>query len=135
MKKVLFVCRSNAACSQMAEGHAGRFGKGVIKAQSAGIEPAAELDLMTIAAMKERGIDLEACSPKGIEAFKGQTFDLCVSFDGVSDERLGLVKARERRHWGDIKDPIGGRYADFRRAQVDIGSRVLALIKEFRGKG
>lgn len=133
MKKVLFLCRENSCRSQMAEGFAKRFGKDVMKVQSAGTEPAAEVNLMTAASMRERGIEVEDSSPRSIEELKGEKFDICVTFGCVEDDQLKSISVRERRDWGDIDDPKDGAYHDFRRVQMEIGSRVLALIKELRG--
>lgn len=39
MKKVMFLCTGNSCRSQMAEGFAREFGKGILKPYSAGLDP------------------------------------------------------------------------------------------------
>jgi arsenate reductase len=57
----LFVCVENAGRSQMAEAFAKNYG---LKAASAGTVPASEVNLTVVQAMKEKGIDLSANTPK-----------------------------------------------------------------------
>ena len=54
MKKVMFLCTANSCRSQMAEGFAKEFGKGIIEVYSAGLM-AAGVHRRAIAVMKELG--------------------------------------------------------------------------------
>jgi arsenate reductase len=116
----------------MAEGFAQRFGKDVMQARSAGIMPAGACDPMTVASMKERGIPLDEDTMTSVGDFAGEEFDICVSFGCADDEAVKAIRARERRDWGDIEDPAGKAYADFRRTREEVGRKVLALIRELR---
>ena len=63
MRKVMFLCTGNACRSQMAEGFAREFGKGIIEPFSAGLM-AAGLHPRAVAVMKEIGIDISGRNPK-----------------------------------------------------------------------
>jgi arsenate reductase len=65
-KKILFVCVENARRSQMAEGFAEALGQGKIEVFSAGCRPSFQVDPLAIEVMKEKGIDLSARRPKGL---------------------------------------------------------------------
>jgi len=134
MKKVLFVCRDNSCLSQMAEAFAARFGKGIIDARSAGIHPAPAGDLMAKAAMRERGFAVGECTPRGLDSLRDVTFDLCVHFGCPEADLPAALCAEGRLDWGDIADPTGRPYAAYRKAREEIGARVLALIRQSRGK-
>ena len=57
MIKIMFLCTGNSCRSQMAEGFAREFGKGLIEPYSAGII-AAGVNPRAVAVMKEAGIDI-----------------------------------------------------------------------------
>jgi len=65
MMKVMFLCTGNACRSQMAEGFAREFGKGIIEPFSAGLI-AAGLHPRASAVMKEIGIDITLQKSKTI---------------------------------------------------------------------
>ena len=64
--KIVFVCIENARRSQMAQGFAEALGQGELKVYSAGSRPFWAIDPLVIEVMKERGIDLTAKRPKGL---------------------------------------------------------------------
>ena len=66
MLKVMFLCTGNSCRSQMAEGFAREFGKGLIEPYSAGLM-AAGLHPRAISVMKEMGIDISKQKSKGID--------------------------------------------------------------------
>ena len=63
VKKVLFICVGNSCRSQMAEGFARHYGKGIIEASSAGTIPADRISSLAIEVMKEKGIDISNQTP------------------------------------------------------------------------
>jgi arsenate reductase len=77
-KKVLFICSSNSARSQMAEGllrflYADRY-----EAYSAGVK-SSTVNSYAIKVMEEIGIDISAHRSKSIEEFRGMKFDSVVT--------------------------------------------------------
>jgi len=73
-QKVLFYCRCNAACSQMAEAFLKRFFPEGYEAYSAGIM-ATEIHPAVKTVMAEIGIDLSGQRSKNVEEFVGTRFD------------------------------------------------------------
>lgn len=133
MKKVLFICRDNSCRSQIATAFARRFGEGVIEACSAGPQPASDLDPMAGAVLKERGFDPHGLRPAGLDPLRRETFDLIVQFGCSASGLPAGPGGVETRDWGDIPDPQGKAYAEYRRVRELVGNRVLELIRECRG--
>ena len=67
-KRTLFLCRENACRSQMAEAFLQYYGGELFDDQSAGDQPATEINHQTVEIMAEQGIDLAFRRPKGMEA-------------------------------------------------------------------
>ena len=133
MKRVLFLDQDNSCLSQMAEAFTRRFGKKIVEARSAGTARASKVDEMAMASLRERGFDTEECRSKGLEELKGEEFDLCVDFGCWDDKYSRLVSCKERRSWEDISSLQKKQYSDYRRIREEIGMRVMALLREFRG--
>ncbi len=76
-QKVLFYCRCNASCSQMAEAFLNLFFPEGYEACSAGIK-AAEIDPAVKTVMAEIGVDISRQRSKNVEEFVGTKFD-CVA--------------------------------------------------------
>ncbi len=130
MKKILFVCVENACRSQMAEGFAGHFGRGVVEAFSAGSRPGVEVNPLAVEVMEEAGIDISNRPPKGFSDLPEDATDFVVMM-GCRDT-CPIVPATERIEW-DIPDPKGKGIDAFRRVRDEIGRKVKSLVDELRG--
>jgi multimeric flavodoxin WrbA len=126
-RRVLFLCRENAGRSQMAEAflqfHAGdRF-----DAESAGEEPAQEINPLVIEAMAERGIDIAFRRPRGMDqiAEGGRTFDLAVQMG--CDQSCPLTLAERIENW-ELDDPAGRPLEFVRKIRDQIEKKVKSLI-------
>jgi arsenate reductase (thioredoxin) len=64
---VLFVCVHNAGRSQMAAGWLPHLAGDAVEVRSAGSEPADQINLVAVQAMREAGIDITAEQPKKLE--------------------------------------------------------------------
>ncbi len=128
MKRVLFVCIGNSCRSQMAEGFARAYGKGVWEAESAGLMPATIIAPLTREVMDERGIDLGDQFPKPLEWVKPETFGLIVTLCGCPLPEAVDVPVRA---W-DIDDPIGQNLKVYRRVRDEIEALVRELLDEVR---
>ncbi len=140
MKKVMFLCTGNACRSQMAEGFAREFGKGVIEPFSAGLI-AAGVHPRTIAVMKEIGIDISGQRSKTIDEKLLMTMDAVITLCGNAEEACPRTPPNILRlHW-PINDPVGTRggekkiMTEFRRARDEIRARVEQFIFEVKTKG
>ncbi len=135
MKKVMFLCTANSCRSQMAEGFAREFGKGIIEVYSAGLI-AAGVHKRAIAVMEEIGIDISKQKSKVIDENLLKKMDFVVTLCGYAEDLCPRTPPGIKRiHW-PIKDPVGtiGREQEimneFRRARDEIKEKVQALIKD-----
>jgi arsenate reductase len=135
MKKVMFLCTANSCRSQMAEGFAREFGKGIIEVYSAGLI-AAGVHKRAIAVMEEIGIDISKQKSKVIDEGLLKKMNFIVTLCGYAEDLCPRTPPEIKRiHW-PIKDPVGtiGREQEimneFRRARDEIKEKVQGLIKE-----
>lgn len=66
---VLFVCRQNSARSQMAEALLNSMAKRRFRAHSAGLEPADEINPLTLETIRNAGLPTDGMHPKGLDSF------------------------------------------------------------------
>ena len=137
MKKLMFLCTANSFRSQMAEGFAKEFGKGLIEVHSAGLM-AAGIQPRAIAVMKEIGIDISNQKSKVIDENLLKKMDIIVTLCGYADDLCPRTPPEIKRiHW-PIKDPVGATGTEeeimneFRRARDEIKEKVRRLIKEIQ---
>jgi arsenate reductase (thioredoxin) len=140
MMKVMFLCTGNACRSQIAEGIAREFGKGLIEPFSAGLI-AAGVHPRAIAVMNEIGIDISGQKSKTIDEKLLKTMDtvitLCVNAEHACPQTPPGIK---RIHW-PINDPVGTMGSEekimkaFRRARDEIWVRTEQFIAGIRTKG
>jgi arsenate reductase len=135
MKKVIFLCTANSCRSQMAEGLAREYGKGLIEVYSAGLM-AAGVHRRAIAIMKEIGIDISRQKSKMIEENFLKKMDIVVTLCVHAEEYCPVTPPGIKRiHW-PIKDPVGTIgteeqiMREFRRARDEIKEKVQDLIKD-----
>lgn len=140
MRKVMFLCTGNACRSQMAEGFAREFGKGIIEPFSAGLM-AAGLHPRAVAVMKEIGIDISGQKSKMIDEKLLKTMDAVITLCGNAEEACPWTPPEIKRlHW-PINDPVGtvGReqkiMKEFRRARDEIRAKVEQFISGIKTKG
>ncbi|MDE1976483.1 MAG: arsenate reductase ArsC [Elusimicrobia bacterium] len=129
MKSVLFVCVENSCRSQMAEAFARHLGAGVALAQSAGSKPGAAVHPMAVELMREKGIDLSGCRPKGLDAAAARHWDFVITMG--CGEACPFVPAAARRDWA-IADPKALSKEKFREVRDLIEKKVRDLIDEIR---
>jgi arsenate reductase len=135
MKKIMFLCTANSCRSQMAEGFAKEFGKGLIEVHSAGLM-AAGVQRRAIIVMKEVGIDISGQKSKEIDEDLLRKMDIIVTLCANAEEACPWTPPSIRRiHW-PIKDPVGTLgteeeiIKEFRRARDEIKEKVKGLIEE-----
>ena len=135
MKKIMFLCTANSCRSQMAEGFAREFGKGLIEVYSAGLMSAG-VHRRAIAVMKEIGIDISTQKSKTIDEDLLKKMDIIVTLCGNAEESCPWTPPHIKRiHW-PIKDPVGTLGTEeeimneFRRARDEIKEKVKKLIEE-----
>jgi arsenate reductase len=127
-KRALFLCRENACRSQMAEAFLQYHGGGQFDAQSAGDQPASEVNPQAIEAMAERGIDLAHRRPRGMDAIEnaGCPFDLVVQMG--CEQSCPMTPAGRVETW-ELEDPAGRPMEFMRTIRDAIEKRVKLLIE------
>lgn len=101
--RVLFICTQNSARSQMAEAFLRQFAGDSFEVESAGLEPAAQVNPLVVEAMAEAGIDLSAKKPQSVfDLFKaGRIYDYVITVcDAEGEGRCPVFPGLTRRwHW------------------------------------
>lgn len=126
MKKVLFVCIENSCRSQIAEGFAKLFGKGILKPYSAGSKPSGKVDPMAIKVMEESGVDISSQQSKGFSDIGIKEFDMAITL-GCGDV-CPFVHAKKHIEW-QIDDPKGKDINYYRSVRDEIEDQVESLIE------
>jgi len=134
-KRVLFVCTGNRARSQMAEGLLRHLAGERFEVRSAGTEPKSLIPL-TIAVMREIGIDISGQRSKGVEEFEGQEFDYVITVcDTARQACPAFPDGGKRLHWS-VEDPADAEArgespeAAFRAARDELQRRIEAFVRE-----
>ena len=136
----MFLCTGNSCRSQMAEGFARKFGKGLIEPYSAGLI-AAGVNARARAVMKEAGIDISGQKSEEINEDLLKTMDMVITLCGNAEAACPYTPPGIRRlHW-PIKDPVGAIgteeeiMQEFRRARDEIKTKIKDLIDILKTKG
>jgi len=126
---VLFVCVGNSCRSQMAEAMANRYGKGRVKAWSAGSSPLGSITPKTYDVMEEKGISLEEHWSKSLEDVPMDEMDVVV---GMGCEVICPVPVgfKGRVIEWNIPDPFGHNLDYFRNVRDLIQRQVMALLND-----
>lgn len=101
--KVLFICTQNSGRSQMAEEFLRKFAGDSFEVESAGLEPAAEVNPLVVEVMREVGIDLSNKKPQSVfDLFKaGRLYNYVITVcDSESEGRCPIFPGVTHRwHW------------------------------------
>jgi arsenate reductase len=130
-RRILFVCTHNSSRSQMAEGLLKALKGKEYEAYSAGTEPS-KVHPGAIAAMAEIGIDIRSHTSKGLDAFRGVSFDEVVTVCGHAQETCPVISGSGlKRHQG-FEDPAATTGTEteileaFRRVRDEIRKWIAA---------
>lgn len=131
--RVLFASNFNAARGPMAEALLTRYGGPDFAPESAGAQPRG-LDVMTIAALAEIGLDWRSARSKRFEEFAGQHFDYVITLsDRGRETRPTFTGVYTALHWGlpDPNDVEGDRdrLDAFRRTRNELSKRLPPFIE------
>jgi arsenate reductase (thioredoxin) len=132
-QRVLFVCWSNSARSQMAEGMLRAWGSGHFDVYSAGIE-AGTVRPEAVSVMTEVGIDISDQTSKSLDRFLGESFSWLITVCDEANEACPTIPGvKQRAHWS-IDDPVRAdgddatRLDAFRRARDTIRDRLHIFL-------
>lgn len=105
MKKILFLCATNASRSQMAEGMVKKTLGDRFEVHSAGIQPMA-VNPLAVKTMAEIGIDISQQKTKSINHVPWKEMDIIVTLCNTSAKSLpALPPTVQRLHW-PVPDPV-----------------------------
>ncbi|MGB9376218.1 MAG: arsenate reductase ArsC [Mycobacteriales bacterium] len=122
---VLFVCVHNAGRSQMAAGWLSRLAGDRVDVRSAGSQPAADVNPVAVAAMREVGIDISAVRPKVLTAEAVQESDVVITM-GCGDA-CPIYPGKRYEDWV-LDDPAGQSLDAVRPIRDEIRTRVEQLV-------
>jgi arsenate reductase (thioredoxin) len=132
--RVLFLCTSNSARSQIAEAVLNRKGPGRFIAESAGSNPAARVNPYAIQTLKDGGIEWLGHPPRGLTGLDRERWDFVITVCDRAKEACPVFPGHPiLAHWG-MADPaaVEGDEALKRAAFVDamtlISRRVDLLL-------
>lgn len=126
MVTVLFVCVENACRSQMAQGFFNALAtKG--RAESAGTQPAPQIDATAVQVMAEVGIDISGHCPKPLTTEMNDQFDYIVTMGCI--DGCPLTPREKTIEW-DIEDPHGKAIEVYRRVRDEIRRHVECLLND-----
>jgi arsenate reductase len=124
---VLFLCTHNAGRSPMALGFFTHLAGDAAVGWSGGSEPASAVNPTAIEAMRERGIDISAESPKPWTDENARAADVVITM-GCGDS-CPIFPGKRYEEW-DLPDPAGQDLAAVRPIRDDIERRVRTLLDQ-----
>ena len=135
--RLLFLCTSNSARSQMAEALVGHLSQGQVQALSAGSHPAQAINPLAISTLAQRGVQMSQSVPKSMEMFVGQPFDRVITLCDRVRERCPTWLDASPMHWS-LPDPAAVEGSEAERQQVfdqlastlDVRIRLLLTLLE-----
>ena len=126
-KKILFLCRDNAALSQMASAFTQFLAGENVEVLSGGTSPADKINLQMEKAMREKGIDMAFRIPQSLEkAVSAGPPDWVITLG--SCQLPPSFSGTNARHW-DLPDPSGKSIDFMRELRDSIENRVTELIR------
>ncbi|AZN29733.1 arsenate reductase ArsC [Flaviflexus salsibiostraticola] len=125
--EILFICVRNEGRSQLAAALAEHLSGHRVHVRSAGTHPTGEVSPITVQALAERGISLDAPYPKPVHTSVVDAADVVVTMGVRQDEAAFPGKRYE--HW-DVPDPAGQPIEAVRDIRDDLQARVTRLLRE-----
>jgi arsenate reductase len=119
--RVLFLCTGNSARSQIAEKVLNRKGRGRFVAESAGSQPAAEVNPYAIETLERHGYFWTGGYPRSVDGVTGQDWDFVITVCDRAKEACPFFPGQPViAHWG-MADPaaVEGTEQEKRRAFDD----------------
>ena len=117
-RKVLFLCTSNSARSQMAEAILNYRGGDRFVALSAGSEPTEEIHPLAVKVLSDAGYDMSGKSPKSLQKFIHEDFDFIITLCDRMKEICPVFPGQPiLAHWG-FPDPADFEGEELKKLQV-----------------
>lgn len=122
---ILFICRHNSGRSQIAEAYLQKFGGESFHVESAGFEPAEQVNPLVVEVMQEEGIDLSMKKPQSVFGLyrQGRLFDHVITVCSDSEGDCPIFPGITRRWHIPFPDPA---------AAEGTHEEKLAMVREIR---
>ncbi len=138
--KVLFICVHNSGRSQIAEAYLKKIAGDQFNVESAGLEPAKEINPLVVEAMQEDGIDISGNKMQNVfELFKtGKLYDHVITVCDSAAEAKCPVFAGITKRWNwPFPDPaaVNGPKAEKLEKVREIREMIKAKLLETVEKG
>jgi arsenate reductase len=137
--RVLVLCTSNSARSQMAEGLINAQLADRFEAQSAGTHPTGRVHPQAIAALREVGIDIARHRSKSVNEFAGNDFDLVITVCDDAAENCPVWLGRGQKVHIGLPDPaeapVDQQPQQFRAVRDAIQRELLGYLKHWQPNG
>jgi len=116
-RRAIILCTGNSCRSQMAEAFWRQHGNAEWEVFSAGTKPSDSVHPLAVRAMAERGFDIADSTPKSVNTFANEPFDLVVTVCNSAEAQCpSLPGAKQRLHW-PFDDPASAKGSDDQRMQ------------------
>ncbi|HSH62046.1 MAG TPA: arsenate reductase ArsC [Acidimicrobiales bacterium] len=125
--EVLFVCVHNAGRSQMAAALLDHHAQGRVQVRSAGSAPAADINPVVVAVMRDWGIDLSKEFPKPLTDEVVRAADVVITM-GCGDA-CPVYPGKRYLDW-ELDDPAGKSAEEVAPVRDEIDRRVRQLLSE-----
>ncbi len=125
MKRVLFIDKDNSCRAQMAEAFANFYAEGSLRAYSAGAQKIHKISPLTLAVMREKGLELSEARAKQYSLMLIKRFDYAI-FCG-RDSRFSFTNARIVICL-DVPFPSCSSLPAYRRVRDQIEEQVQKLL-------
>ena len=125
-QKVLFICVHNSGRSQMAEAYLKKISGEKFDVESAGLEPAEEINPLVVKVMREEGIDISDNKTQSVfDLFKeGKLYDHVITVcDGAAEAKCPVFAGITKRWNWPFPDPA---------AVVGSNEEKLEKVREIR---
>src|SRR5918994_6869491 len=129
--EVLFVCVQNAGRSQMAAALLHQRAAGVVHVRSAGSNPAEEINVNVVTALRELGVDVSQEFPKPLTDEVVRAADAVITM-GCGDA-CPIYPGKRYEDW-DVEDPAGKDLDTVRAIRGEIEARLRVLLEEVAPK-
>jgi arsenate reductase len=135
--KILILCTGNSCRSQMAQGFLTSFDD-KIEVESAGTQPASNVNPNAVKVMDEAGIDISKKSPKSVDEFLNDEWDYVITVCDNAKETcpVFLGKVKQHMHFG-FEDPSNATgseefiMSEFRRIRDEIKTTFFRFYNNF----
>lgn len=119
---VLFVCKHNAARSQMAEAFLKAAYGDRFEVMSGGTEPSV-VNPNVVTVMREIGFDLSRNRSKSVDEFAGQKLNLVITLCGQNEETCPFIPGADDYEHHEFEDPA---------ACAGTETEILACVRRIR---